>query len=58
MEMVNNYPVCEFVMQCYARKMIKDYLDETVDLDLLGNEEELLSDYSMEIRGPLLGYLA
>ena len=45
-------------MQCYARKMIKDYIEETLDLDLHGNEEEVLLDYQQEIRGPLLHFLA
>lgn len=55
---MNNYPIAEFLIQCFGRKIMKDYIDENMGLGLLGNEDELLSDYSAEIRGDLLGYLA
>ena len=48
----------EFVFHCYGRKIIKDYIDETLDLDLFGNEDKIINDYDSEIRGSLLGYLA
>lgn len=44
--MITNFTVTEFVLNCYARKLIKNYIVNSNHLDLLGNEEELLNDYN------------
>lgn len=61
-DLIVNYSITEFVLNCYGRKAIKNYLDahraNPCQLNLYGNEEEILVDYNAEIRGELLQMLA
>lgn len=47
-DLVTNYTVTEFVLNCYARKLIKNYISfHSNHIDLLGNEDEILVDYTI-----------
>lgn len=45
-----NYSIVEFIVNCYGRKCIRNFIDSYSDgnqqLDLLGNENEILNDYN------------
>ena len=60
-DLIVNNTITEFVLQCFGRKVIKNYMstiDSNGPLSLYGNEDDLLLDYNAEIRGQLLHMLA
>lgn len=57
-EFLNYFPVAAFALECWARQKTKVWVDQNPANDFMGNEQEVLSDLSVEIRGPLLGVMA